>query len=71
MSIPSPSHPCWSKLAQGQLAQIRTEQLGLQLLKKRMEASPLTAAQKATEIHSFFTKWEKILDSEIAQLPKA
>lgn len=68
MALPSPTHPCWSRAASGGLACIQTNNLAMQLLVKRMERSPDPAGQKASEIQAFFTKWERILASEIDQL---
>ncbi len=70
MAIPSPSHPCWSRAASGGLARIQTSNLALQLLVKRMERSADSATQKASEIQAFFTKWERILASEVDQLAR-
>ena len=68
MALPSPSHPCWQKLANGGMARIKTQHLGTQLMTKRLErsADPITA--KAAELHAFFAKWERVLPTEIQQL---
>lgn len=68
MALPAQSHPCWSRAAGGGLARIQTTNLALQLMVKRLERSPDSAAQKASEIQAFFAKWERILASEIDQL---
>ncbi|MBI3101387.1 MAG: hypothetical protein HYY98_07550 [Burkholderiales bacterium] len=68
MAVPSPNHPCWQKLANGGLSRLRTQHLGTQLLAKRMEKSTDPVPTRAAEIHAFFTKWERILPTEIAQL---
>ncbi len=68
MAIPSSSHPCWSRAANGGLARIQTSNLALQLLVKRLDRSTDPAAQKASEIQAFFTKWERILGAEIDHL---
>ncbi|WP_280192301.1 hypothetical protein [Delftia sp. PS-11] len=68
MAIPAPNHPCWQKLANGGLSRIKTQHLGTQLMAKRIERSADPLPAKAAEIHAFFTKWERILPTEIAQL---
>ena len=69
MAVPTPSHPCWQKLAGGSLAKIKTEHLGTQLLAKRMARSTDPLPARAAELHAYFTKWERLLANEIAQLP--
>ncbi len=68
MPVPSLQHPCWQRLANGGLAQLRTQHLGTQLLTKRLERSADPLPVKAAEIHAFFTKWEKVLAAEVQQL---
>ena len=68
MALPSPTHPCWTRAASGGLARIQTSNLAMQLLAKRIERSTDPASQKASEIQAFFTKWERILASEVDQL---
>lgn len=68
MVLPSSTHPCWQKLASGGLVKLTTQQLGIQLMTKRMERSTSSPAEKAAEIYNFFVKWERTLTSEIAQL---
>jgi len=68
MPIPSVNHPCWQKLANGGLARLKTQHLGTQLLTKRLERSTDPITVKVNEIHAFFTKWERVLPSEIQQL---
>ncbi len=68
MPVPSPNNPCWNKLANGALGRIKTQNLAMQLLVKRLERSPDPASAKATEIHAFFVKWERVLSNEIVQL---
>lgn len=68
MPVPSPSHPCWLRLANGGLARLKTDHLGTQLLTKRIQRSSDPPALKASEIHAFFSKWERGLTSEIQQL---
>ncbi len=67
MSLPSPSAPCWQRLAGGGLMRIRTDNIGLQMLAKRLERSPAAPVEKAAEIHEFFAKWQGSLTHEIAQ----
>ena len=67
MSLPAVQSPVWQRLASGALARIRTENLALQLMAKRLERSPATPAQKAAEVHAYFTKWERVLQQEIQQ----
>lgn len=68
MALPPANHPCWTRAASGGLAKLRTEHLGTQLLTKRLERSTDPMPQKVSEVIAFFTKWERILPNEIAQL---
>lgn len=68
MAVPGPNDPCWQRLAAGGLARIKTQNLGAQLLTKRLERSTDPLATKATEIHAFFSKWERTLAAEIQQI---
>ena len=68
MAIPPPGHPCWQKLANGNLANIKTEHLGTQLMAKRIARSADPLPAKIAELHAYFTKWERILPNEVAQL---
>jgi hypothetical protein len=68
MAVPPLTHTCWHRLATGGLSRLKTQHLGTQLLAKRIERSPEPAAAKASEIHTFFAKWERILGEEIKQL---
>jgi len=68
MAVPAPNHPCWQKLASGSLANIKTEHLGTQLMAKRMARSADPVPARAAELHAYFTKWERILTNEVAQL---
>jgi hypothetical protein len=69
MALPPSNHPCWTRAATGGMARLRTSHLGTQLLSKRLERSSDPTPQKVAEIQAFFTKWERILPNEIAQLP--
>ncbi|GAA6143048.1 hypothetical protein [Hydrogenophaga sp. 5NK40-0174] len=68
MALPPSDHPCWLKGANGGLAIIKTDNLALQLLVKRIERSLDPEFKKAEDIKAFFAKWERMLDAEIAQL---
>lgn len=68
MSLPPPQNPVWQKLAGGALSRLRTQNLSVQLMTKRLDRTNATAAEKAAEIHAFFVKWERVLGSEIQQL---
>jgi hypothetical protein len=68
MAIPNPNHPCWQTLANGGLAKLNSQNLGAQLLAKRLERSQAPIAERAAEVHAFFTKWERILTRELSQL---
>jgi hypothetical protein len=68
MALPPPNHPCWTRAASGGLSKLKTSHLGTQLLSKRIERSPDPLPQKAAEVLAFFTKWERILPTEISQL---
>ncbi|MDZ7895797.1 MAG: hypothetical protein U5M50_13060 [Sphingobium sp.] len=68
MAIPQATSPCWLRLASGGLSKLQTQHLGTQMLKKRIELSHASPADKAREIYEYFSKWERILTDEIAQL---
>lgn len=68
MSLPSPQHPVWQKLATGALSKVKTQNLGIQLMTKRLERSNTPLPAKVAEIHSFFAKWERVLQAEIQQI---
>ncbi|NBC35770.1 hypothetical protein GTZ99_04275 [Novosphingobium sp. FSY-8] len=68
MSLPPRTATCWQRLATGGLKQLKTSNLGAQMLGQRLEMSKLSAAQKADEIYAFFVKWERGLTNEISQL---
>jgi len=70
MAVPPLNHPCWQKLAGGALSNIKTQHLGTQLLAKRLERSSNPIQERAIELHTFFTRWERILGNEISQLTK-
>ncbi len=68
MALPPPNHACWQKLASGGMSRLKTQQLGIQFMTKRLERSSDPVSQKAAEIHAFFVKWERTLATEIQQL---
>ena len=68
MAIPPNTHACWQKLASVGLGRIKTDNLAVQLMAKRIERSADPIALRASEIHAFFAKFERLLPSEIAQL---
>lgn len=68
MSLPSLQHPVWQRLAGGALQRVKTQNLGVQLMTKRLDRTDAPMATKAAEIHAFFAKWERVLQSEIQQL---
>lgn len=70
MSLPTVNEPIWQRLASGGLARVKSQNLGIQMLTKRMERSPDDLNQKAREIHAFFTKWQGGLKDEIAQIAR-
>jgi hypothetical protein len=70
MPLPTPDQPCWQKLATGGISRIRTQQLSIQLMAKRLERSTDSVTAKAAEVYAFFTKWERSLASEIQQILK-
>jgi hypothetical protein len=71
--IPDKSSACWRQLATGKKT-VQTQVLGLQMILKRIQrnlddAPPESALQAAAEeLHTFFIKYEKILDNEIKSL---
>lgn len=67
MALPPMTSPCWLKLANGGLKNIRTDNLGTHMLTKRMQASSASAPEKAREIYTYYSKWERGLADEIAQ----
>jgi hypothetical protein len=68
--VPPINDPCWLRLAKGGLGRMKTQHLGTQLMTKRLERSSASETEKANEIHAFFTRWERALPSEVAQLPR-
>ncbi|MBY0454122.1 MAG: hypothetical protein K2Q11_04465 [Burkholderiaceae bacterium] len=68
MAIPSQNHPCWQKLASGGFSKLKTNQLGIQLMGKRLDRSTDSVATKSAEIYAYFVKWERTLEAEIQQL---
>jgi hypothetical protein len=68
MALPPLHSPVWLNLARGGLDSIVTDNLGTQLMKKRLQLSSAPATEKALEIYNFFVKWERGLGNEIAQL---
>lgn len=67
MALPPITSMCWLRLAEGGLRAIQTDNLGTHMLAKRMEASPASTLEKAKEIYTYYSKWEKGLEDEIAQ----
>lgn len=70
MALPSSSSPCWSRLASGSLSRLQTQHLGTQMLIKRLERSADPVDRKAREIFEYFSKWERGLSHEVAQLER-
>ena len=70
MAIPSVNHPCWLKLARGQLERLPTEHLSMQLLRKRLSASEAPEQEKAADIRRFFEEYERILVAELAMISR-
>lgn len=68
MALPPSNHPLWQRLASGGMSRLKTQHLGTQLLTKRLERSTDPMHLKAAEVHAFFTKWERVLASEVQQL---
>lgn len=68
MAIPAANHPCWQRLANGSMLKLKTQHLGTQLLIKRLERSADPVTTKAAELHAFFSKWERVLPTEVQQL---
>jgi len=68
MALPPSNHPCWQKLASGGISRLKTQQLGIQLMSKRLERSTDPVSTKAAEVHAYFVKWERTLANEIPQL---
>jgi len=68
MAVPDLNNPCWRRLANGGLAKLKTDNLGTQLLAKRLERSTDPVEVRAAEIHGFFAKWERTLTKELAQI---
>ncbi len=66
--VPPPTHPCWQRMASGGMSRLKTTHLGTQMLAKRLECSSDPLPAKASEIHAFFAKWERVLAAELAQV---
>lgn len=67
MAVPPITAPCWRQLAAGGLAKLRTNNLGTQMMAKRLQLSSASVDAKAQEIHAYYAKWERGLSDEIAQ----
>lgn len=67
MAVPPANAHCWLRLATGGLMRIKSDNLGTQMLAKRMEKSNASPPEKAAEIHAYYSKWERGLANEIAQ----
>lgn len=70
--VPDKSSPRWKELAAGKKA-LTTNNLGLQMLLKRVasktaDGNGAEIDKAAGELFDFFTKYEKILATEIAAL---
>jgi len=70
MNIPPETHPCWARAAQKGSAAFCTKQYALQMLLKRLEKSSLPTPAKAAALFRYFSKYQMILPSELAQLRK-
>jgi len=68
MTVPASSHPCWQRLANGSITRLKTQHLGTQLMTKRIERSTDPIAVKASDLHAYFSKWERALPTEVSQL---
>lgn len=55
-------------MASGGMSRLKTTHLGTQMLAKRLERSSDPVQAKASEIHAFFAKWERVLTAELAQV---
>jgi hypothetical protein len=55
-------------MASGGMSRLKTQQLGIQLMTKRLERSTESVSTKAAEIHAYFVKWERTLANEVTQL---
>lgn len=69
------SHKKWRDLVTGKIT-LPTENLGLQMFLKRtttklaVQATPVELEKAITEIHSFFVKYERVLQKELAIISK-
>jgi hypothetical protein len=70
MAIPGKSDPCWTKLANGGLDRIPTQQLSVNLLRQRLARSPAPSSEKAEEIRRFFETFERVLQSELSHISR-
>lgn len=68
MALPASNSQCWRRLAAGELKHIKTENIGIPMMAKRLERSTAPIEEKAAEIFTFFQRWERGLTNEIAQL---
>jgi hypothetical protein len=69
------SHKKWKDLVTGKMP-LQTDNLGLQMFLKRTttklatQAAPVEVEKAVTELHSFFLKYERILQKELAIISK-
>jgi len=73
--IPDKSNRKWRELVTGKTS-LQTENLGLQMFLKRaasklaQETSTDEIDKSITELHSFFVKYERVLQKEIAAISR-
>lgn len=69
------SNKKWKDLVTGKLT-LQTDNLGLQMFLKRTstkfahETTPVDLEKAIAELHTFFTKYERVLQKEIALISK-
>jgi hypothetical protein len=68
MTVPASSSPCWLRLASGEVPAFQTTHIALKFLLKKLRGDNAPAPSKVKELHEFFVKYERLLDSEIRLL---
>jgi hypothetical protein len=70
MSVPPISSSCWIRLANNKISGFQTDHIALKFLLKRLSTTTTTDIQKSTELHDFFSKFERLLAKELNYLSK-
>ena len=68
MPVPPITHPCWIRLARGDLGTLHTHHAATAMMVERLQHSREPVMLKASEIFSYFSKWGENLPYEVSQI---